>query len=99
MAQVLPCHIQIADWKLTLYYAKIIEYAVFQLSLSQWFVFVGTSEEYFKDFGGLMKRFNSITVISYQFYLFYWKGQIMNNHHKIISLYVVLPTKVLGFFS
>ena len=23
----------------------------------------------------------------------------MNNHHKIISLYVVLPTKVLGFFS
>ena len=28
--------------------------------------------------------------ISYQF-LFYWKGQIMNNHHKIISLHVVLP--------
>ena len=41
--------------------AKIIEYAVFQLSLSQWFVFVETSREYFKDFGGLMKRFDSET--------------------------------------
>ena len=45
-----------------------------------------------------MKRFDSNRVISYQFYLFYWKGQIMNNHHKIISLYVVLTTKFWGFF-
>ena len=27
-------------------------------------------------------------------YLFYWKGKIINNHHKMISLHVVLLPKV-----
>ena len=38
---------------------KIIEDTVFQLSLSHWFVFIGTSRQYFKNLGGLIERFNS----------------------------------------
>ena len=32
-----------------------------------------------------------INLLAINSYLFYWKGQTMNNHHKIISLHVVLP--------
>ena len=30
-------------------------------------------------------------IISNTYYLFYWKEQIMNNYHKIISLHVASP--------
>ena len=59
VAQIWPCHIQRADQKLTLHYAKIIEYIVFQLSLSHYFVFITTSRQYLKSLGGLMERLNS----------------------------------------
>ena len=39
-----------------LFLAKIIEYTVFQLSLSHWFVFIETSRQYLKNLGGLMER-------------------------------------------
>ena len=39
--------------------AKIIEYTVFQLSLSYWFVFIETSRQYLKNLGGLMERSDS----------------------------------------
>ena len=43
--------------------AKIIEYTVFQLSLSRWFVFIETSRHYLKNLDGPMERFNSPTKI------------------------------------
>ena len=39
--------------------AKIIEYTVFQLSLSHWFVFIETSRQHLKNLGGIMERFDS----------------------------------------
>ena len=36
--------------------------------------------------------------ISYRFLLILFKGEIMNNHHKIISLHVVLPPIVWEVF-
>ena len=32
-------------------------------------------------------------------HLFFWKEQIINNHHKIINLHGVSPPKVWGIFS
>ena len=38
-------------------------------------------------------------LLAINVYLFYWKAQIKNNYHKIISVYVLLPPKVCeGFF-
>ena len=39
--------------------SKIIEYTVFQLSISHWFVFIETSTQYLKNLGGLMERSDS----------------------------------------
>ena len=38
---------------------KMTECAVFQLSLSHWFVFIETSGKYLKNLDGLMERFDS----------------------------------------
>ena len=38
--------------------AKIIEYIVFQLILSRWFVFIETSRRYLRNLGDLMERFD-----------------------------------------
>ena len=56
-------------------------------------------EQKYKFVESLIPTLNKI-IIAINSYLFYWKRKIMNNHRKIISLYVVLPPKVWGgFFS
>ena len=47
------------ETKFVLILAEIIEYAVFQLSLSHWFLFIETSRQYLKNLGSLMERLDT----------------------------------------
>ena len=42
----------------------------------------------------LIPTLKLLAIISY---LFYWREQIMNNHHETIRLHDVYPSKVLGW--